>query len=175
MAFTMKFYRSDISTVINLVWVGKPWCMDLFFVLPEDIQVEESPCTGRAGQLHAQGVPTHMGADGCTGGGRSFMVPLNPAMINPLTSPHINTKGCYVGWDGDLQGLRNGKRGGLLCLCAPSATDARGAGLALSDSWGGGLDTVKVAANWHLLAGAGPLARMNGIRNLKGGHTGLWH
>ena len=38
-AFTMKFYRSDLYTVINSVWVRRPQCMDLFFVPPEGIQI----------------------------------------------------------------------------------------------------------------------------------------
>ena len=78
----------------------------------------------------------HIGTDGHPVGGRSFVAPLNPAMVNPLSSPHVNMKGCHVNQDGDLQGLRNGQRGGSCACESPSATDARGSGLALSDSWG---------------------------------------
>ena len=60
-----------------------------------------------------------MGADGHMGGGRYFMTPLNLALVNPLSSPHVNMKGCHVSWDGDLQGLRNGQTEGLLYMCAP--------------------------------------------------------
>ena len=73
--------------------------------------------------------------DSHIGGGRSFEAPLNPAMINPLSGLHVNMKGYHVSRDGNLQGLRNGQRGS----CAgepPSATDPRGSGSALSDSWG---------------------------------------
>ena len=182
-AFMRKFYRSDLSKTIiyyimffpqklfvvykryyrdiNLVWVGRSWCMDLFSVPAEGIPVEESPWTGRAGQPHTQVGPAHMSANGYTGGGRSLVAHLNLATINPLTGSHVNTKGCHVGWDGDLQGLRNGQRGDLLCLCTPSATDARGSRPTLSDSRGGALDTFTVAAHWHLLAWGRPLARAN--------------
>ena len=64
-------------------------------------------------------VPAHMGTDGHMGGGRSFMACLNLVMINLLSGPHANKKGYYVGQDGNLQGLRNGQRGGLLYQCAP--------------------------------------------------------
>ena len=89
----------------------------------------------------------HMGTDDCTEDGRSFMASLNPATVNSLNGPYINMKGCHVGQDGDLQGLRNGQRGGLLCLCTPSTTDARGSAPVLSDSWADGWVTVAVAAH----------------------------
>ena len=78
----------------------------------------KSAWTGRVGQLDMPRWSLHTWAhgDGCMGGGRSFVAPLNPVtMINPLSSPHINTKGCHVGRDGYLQGLGNGQRGGLQC------------------------------------------------------------
>ena len=88
------------------------------FVPPEGIQVEKSLQTEKAGQLHAQVVPAHKGADGHMGGGWSYVAPLNLATINPLSGPHINTKGYHVSRDGNLQGLRNGQRG-VSCASAP--------------------------------------------------------
>ena len=105
----------------------------LVFVPPDGIQFEESLWTGRAGQLHVKMVPVQMGSNGHMGAGRPFMTPLNPAMINPPSGPHVYMKGCHVRWDGDLQGLRNGQRGSLLCLCG---TDTRGSEPVLSDAWG---------------------------------------
>ena len=46
------------------------------------------------------------------------MVPhytLKPGTYNPFWSPHIQTKGCHVGRDGYLQGLRDSQGGRLLC------------------------------------------------------------
>ena len=85
----------------------------------ESIWDEESLQTGRAEQLHTQVVSAHMGTDGCMRGGRSFVAPLNLAMINPLIGPHINMKRCHVSRDGDLQGLRNSQRGSLLASAPP--------------------------------------------------------
>ena len=99
--------------------------MNLLFVPPGGIQVEKRPQTKRTEQLPNQLGPVHMGTNGHMRGGRSFVSPLNLAMIDPLGGPCINMKGGHVGKDGNLQILRNGQRGSLLCLCSPSATDTR--------------------------------------------------
>ena len=93
-------------------------CDTCFFVPPEGLWVEESLQTGRAAKCHAQVVPVHMATDGHLGGGRSFVAPLNLAMINPLGSPHINMKECHVVRYGNLQGLRNSQEGAS-CACVP--------------------------------------------------------
>ena len=153
----MNFYRIYLSTVINLVWVGRPQCMNLFFVLPEGIWVEESPWTGRAEKLHTQVVPVHIGADGHMRDGRFFMAPLNPA--TPLSGPNVNTKGCHVGRDGDLQGLRTGQRGSLLCQCIPLSHQWQGFWISTFRFLGCGLDTVAGTAHWCLLAGGRAIGR----------------
>ena len=103
------------------------------------------------------------------------MAPHNLAMINPLGSPHINMKGCHVSRDGDLQGLRNGQRGSLLCLQAPLSHRHWGSWLTSSDSWswlGYGHSGNPINVSWQ---GVGSLAGMNGIMHPKGGHTSLQH
>ena len=137
------------------------------FVLPESVWVEKSPQAGRAGQLCTQVVLAHMGADGHIGGGRSFVATLNLAMVNPLVGCHINMKGCHCSRDSDLKGLRNGQRGSLQCLHAPSATDTGGSGLTFSDSWG----VVWIWSKWQPFniswQGAEPLAGIKGQGSLK--------
>ena len=46
--------------------------MNLSFVLPEGIQIEEGPWAGRTDQPNTQMGLAHMGANGCTRGGWSF-------------------------------------------------------------------------------------------------------
>ena len=118
------------------MWVGRPQGMNLFFVLPEGIWVEESLQAGRAGQLHTQVVSLHMGADGHMGGGRSFMTPLNPAMINPLSGPHFTGMGVMSAGMVTSRAWGMAKEGAFYACTSPSATDTGGSWLTFSDSWG---------------------------------------
>ena len=139
------------------MWVRRPWGMNLLYASPEGIQIKKGPWTGRTGQLNTLVGPSHMGADSHMRSGQSFTAPLNSAPINPLDAPHIQTKGCHVGRDGDLQSLRSGQGGSLLCLCTPSASGMRDSGSTLSGCWEGGFDTVVVGVSWHLLTMGGAI------------------
>ena len=85
------------------------------------------------------------------------MATINLVMLGPLHGPHINTNGCHVGRDGNLQSLRNGQGGGLLCLCTPSATEVEDSGSALSVSWEGGFEKVVVGVHQCLFIGGGAI------------------
>ena len=63
--------------------------MNLLFVPPKGILVEKRLQTKRKGQLHTQVGPAHMGTNGHMRVGRSFMAPLNLAMIDPLGGPTL--------------------------------------------------------------------------------------
>ena len=135
------------------MWVGKPQGMNLCFVSPEGIWIEEGPWAGRTGQPYTQVGPAHMGANGHTRGGQSFTAPLNPALIDPLDAPHIQMDGCHVSRDGNLQGLRDGQ-GGAFCVCVPpSAMGAEDCRSTPSCSWEGGFDMVVVGIHQRLLTG----------------------
>ena len=121
--------------------------------MPEGIQVEKGLWTGRTGQPYPQMGPAHMSTYGCMGGGWSFAAPLNLALIDPLDAPHIQMKGCHVGGDGNLKGLRDTQGESLLCWYAPSAMGAEDSGWTFLGSWGDGLDMVGVGAWQCLLAG----------------------
>ena len=125
-----------METLINIVWVRRSQCMDLFFCATwgclswgKSVDMKGKTTSGPGGTC------TH-GHKWLMGDGRSYMAPLNLAMINPLSDSNINMKGCHFGWDGNLQGIRNGKKGTSCACVPPSATDARGSGPALLDSWG---------------------------------------
>ena len=104
--------------------------MNLLSVLPEGIQIEEGANLA------------HIGTNGHTRGGWSLNAPLNPALLDPLDAPTIQAKGCHVGRDGNLQGLRDGEEKSLLCLHTPSAGGVEDSGSTFSGSCGGGLDMV---------------------------------
>ena len=126
--------------------------MNLLFLPPEGIQVEKRLWMKRTGQFHTQVGPAHIGTNGHMRGGRSFMAPLNPATIDPLSGANVNMKGCNFSRDGDLQGLRNGQRGSLLC-CTPPQQETPGALGQHVQALGGGLAMVAVAACQCLLVG----------------------
>ena len=128
-------------------------------MLPEGIWVEESLWAGRTGQLYTQVVPVHMDANGFMGGGRPFVVPINPAMINFLGGLHINMKGCHVSRDGNLQGQRMTKEGASCACASPSATDTGSSGLTSWDSWEVAWIRLQWQACWCLLAGLRAIGR----------------
>ena len=73
-------------------------------------------------------VMTHMCTYGSPGGWQSLTTPLNLVFINPFDAPYIQAKGCHIGWDGYLQGLRDSQRGSLLCQSTSLSRRSRGFG-----------------------------------------------
>ena len=69
------------------MWVRRAQGMNLLFVLHEGMQIEEGPWVGRTDQPNTQMGLVHMGANGHTRGGQSFMAPLNSALVDPLDAP----------------------------------------------------------------------------------------
>ena len=82
--------------------------MNLLFVMPVGIQIEKDPWAERTGQPNTQMGLAPMGTNGHTRDGWFLTAPLNLALVNPLGAPHIQVKGCHVGRDSNLQGLREG-------------------------------------------------------------------
>ena len=95
--------------------------MNLLFASPEGIQIEEGLWAGRTGHPNTQMDLVHMGANDHTRGGWSFTATLSSPLADSFDAPHIQMKGCHVGKDSNLQGLRDGQGGSLLCLYTPSA------------------------------------------------------
>ena len=127
--------------------------MNLLSVLPEGLQIEEGLWAGLWwGQPNTQMGLVHMGANGHMRGGKSFMATLNLALLDPLAC-HIQMKGCHVGGSSNLQGLRDGQGGSLLCLYAPSAMGVEDSRSTSSDFCGGGLHMVTVGVSQCLLTG----------------------
>ena len=72
-----------------LMWVRRPRCMNLLFVLPEGVQIKKSLWVGSTGQLYTQVGLVHMGTNGHMRGGSSYTAPLNLTLINPLGTPTL--------------------------------------------------------------------------------------
>ena len=123
-------------------------CMKEITSYYEKVSYTEGPDPGnkRTAQPYTQTGLAHMSTNGCMGGGWSFAVPLNLALIDPFDAPHIQMKGCHVAGDGNFQGLRDSCGWSLLCWYAPSAMgveDSRST-FTFWGSCGGGLDAVAV-------------------------------
>ena len=108
---------------------------------------------GRTGQPNTQMGLAHMGTNGHMTGGQSFSTSLNLSLVDPLDVPHIQTKGCHVGGDSNLQGLRDGQGGSLLYMHATLSYGSRGFWVNLFRLLRGGLDMVVAGAHQHLLTG----------------------
>ena len=119
----------------------------------------ESPWTGRTGQPYPHMGLAHMSAYGYPGGGWSFTAPLNLVLVDPFDAPHIQMRGCHVGWDCNLQGSQGES---LLCWYAPLSYGSRGFRFSLFGPLRGWL--------WHSVGRglASPLGRRLGY-----GHGGL--
>ena len=102
-----------------LMWVGKPQGMNLLFMSSEVVQMKERLWAARTGQLNTQVGLAYISKNGHMRSRWSFTAPLNLTLINPLDAPHIQTKGCHVGRESNLQSLRNSHGGDLLCLLTP--------------------------------------------------------
>ena len=118
------------------MWVRKPQYINLLFVMPEGIQIEESLWAGRTGQPNTQMGPAHMSTNGHTRGGWFFTAPLNLAHVDPLDAPPYSDERSvmFVGI-ATSTGLRDSQGGSLLCLYALSATGAEDSRSTSSGSW----------------------------------------
>ena len=153
------------------MWVRRPQGMNLLFVSPEAIWIEEGLWAGRTGKPNTKMSLVFMGANGHMRVGQSLTAPLNLALVDPLDVPPHSDEGvsCQWGWQ-PLRPEGCPRREPPVPACPPQLWEWKILGQPFQAPEGARWQWGSINASWQ---DVGPLMQINGTGHPARAHTGL--